>query len=217
MTTAMRLGDRNQWNNSEHALALLDFVEGRISDSIRACESCLELAKETGQAEWSGMDWQHLGVCALERRHWTLAEKHFRKAEKYYAAVLDRDTMAELYAYWSVLSIARGRLHSARKHANNAVRCANVRKLPEFLSRAIFTQGMVEALDDQPKEGRLKMKHGLAIGRKVPIVLLELLHDGARYVAFEKAGIKLRRDLAWAKSVYATHGNRERARVIAGI
>jgi tetratricopeptide (TPR) repeat protein len=209
------LNDLSHVSNCGHGLALIEFQEGQIGASAWRTRACIRQAKSAGQREWSGMDWEHLGICFWEGGRFQRALKCFRVAERFLKAVNDNDTRSELNAYWAEMLMDLGRLKDARVKANTALNLAKKGKLPEFLSRAFFIFGALEYLDGSKHNGITNMKKGLRLAKRTPVIALDLVYTGAK-LQLTKASAKIFdvSSMRSARRIYRSVGNQVRLVVI---
>jgi tetratricopeptide (TPR) repeat protein len=202
-------------DNCSHNLALIDLLMGKANEAIKRCESGLAISSHLDRFQFLGMTFQHLGVCHLDQGRFTEAKAHFIQAEAAYADEEDGTTPAELFSYWALLEAAQGNLIAGEEKAERAVAIARESSLPEFLSRSLFTLGVLQICNGK-SDGIDLVREGITIGRRVRVVLLEMLHDGCRWCGGAWVRSDFHKDLSWAERRYRLIMNVDRERRVQG-
>lgn len=213
LATARSIPDLNQCNNSLHGLALIEFLAGNLRVAVANCRECLRLAAQTGQKEWTGMDWQHLGVSLLEKRWLNAADECFKRADRLYRRVGDFETRAELLCYRAIAGLARRDRRAAFRCSAKAVSVAQHRRATEFYSRALAIHGLACAACNKPGWRRL-ISRGIELSRKIPVIKLELIHDLVHWGDEPVRAVISRAERQWAYRRYREIGNARRAAVL---
>lgn len=202
------LNDLSHASNCGHGLALIELQEGRLVDAARRCRTCISLSIAAGQREWTGMDWELLGICFWEAGRYERAVKCFKVANRALKAVRDSETMSELLACWSEMLMEQGRWKEARTKALLSLALAQKSNLPEFLARALFIAGASLCRTGVTNEGRRQMTRAFRLAAQVPVIALDLVFASVRLgLARKSSGIVDLSQLRWGLAIYRRVNN----------
>lgn len=78
---------------------MLDFLSGRLLDSIRRFGRGVRIARETGRSEYVPMDLQHIAIAFMDGGKLRAAGRYLLKAKEEYEETGDELTLSELHSY----------------------------------------------------------------------------------------------------------------------
>jgi hypothetical protein len=212
---ARTLGDHAQIDNSEHELGMLDFLAGRLVDSIRRFRRGIEIAGQTGRSQYVGMDCQHICISLMEARKIRLVGRMLNSAKEQYRSINDEITESELQSYICQYHLLTGNYPSALAAAEAGHSVASRFQAQEYQTRAAFMLGLVTFLSTDGIAGSRKMFEAMQLAhtKGYKALLLDQLCLCAQF------GVHLSSEEAltwiqWAIETYSNLGNKRRQRVL---
>lgn len=208
MDIARVIGDFAQIDNSEHELGMLDFLSGRLADSICRFKRGIHIAKKTGRLEFVPMDLQHIGIAFMEGDKLGAADRHLHEAKAGYEAIGDEITLSELQCYLAEYYLMTGGVR-ALGAAQAGYEIASRKGAREYQTRGKFMVGLVLHLNGEHADGQSKIAEGIHIAKSEEFMAL-LLDELYLCAKFAVKGVRVEEFsnlVRWAISVYSESGN----------
>lgn len=214
--TAGVIGDLAQIDNSEHELGMLDFLSGRLLDSIRRFRRGIRIFRETGRSEYVLMDLQHIAIALMERGKLKAAGRYLLKVKEGYEERGDELTLSELHSYIAEYYLSLGENAKALEAAREGLELASREGVGEYLSRADFISGLAEYLGGDQEGGRARMCHAILSAEEQGFMalILDQIYLCARFKVWDLGCEGLEGLVRWAVATYFKIGNDCRRRTI---
>jgi len=214
--TAGIIGDLAQMDNSEHELGMLDFLSGRLPDSVRRFRRGVRIAGETGRSEYVPMDLQHIAIAFMEGGKLKAAGRYLLKAKEGYEETGDELTLAELHSYIAEFYLSLGENAKALEAAREGLELASRQGVGEYLSRADFISGMAEYLGGDHDGGCARMCHAILSAKEQGFMalILDQIYLSARFKVWGLGCEGLEGLVRWAVATYSELENDCRRRTI---
>lgn len=203
--TAGVIGDLAQIDNSEHELGMLDFLSGRLLDSIRRFRRGIRIARETGRSEYVPMDLQHIAIAFMDGGKLKAARRYFLKAKEGYEETGDELTLSELHSYIAEYYLSLGENAKALEAAREGLELASRQGVGEYVSRADFISGLAEYLGGDHEGGRVRMCHAILSAKEQGFMalILDQVYLCARFKVWDLGCAGMEGLVRWAVATYS--------------